>query len=118
MSYWGPGAEESDFAFDAVGVSILLIKRKLLEDTKTVLDEKYPEQAIVAHLTCLRLLGERFPKNLMVHFGRRDFEAAKRSFNEWYELVQRRLPKQVREELREEAEAEFQRFEQFLDKAF
>jgi len=46
MSYWGKNPEDSDFAFGSVGVAILRIKNKMLEDIKVVSEDKYPEHSV------------------------------------------------------------------------
>jgi hypothetical protein len=112
MSYWGSKSEESDFAFDSVGVSILLIKQRMMKDIDAVLEKKHPEQGMIASLVCLRLLGERFPKNMSVHFGKRDFEFVKNAFEQWYAAVKPRLPSKYRDSILAEAENEFTLFEE------
>jgi hypothetical protein len=112
MAYWGSGADESDFAFDAVGAYIYLLKERMLNDIKVVRAKSYPEQSIVASLGCLRLIGERFPKNLGVHFGRADFDSARRAFEGWYEAVKDEIPPKYRAKVYEEAQVEFQLFEE------
>ncbi len=110
MSYWGSGPEESDFAFGSVGVSILHIKEILFKDIEAVRGKSYPEQSIVASLVCLRLIGERFPKNLSVHFRKKDFEKARSAFHAWFQQVGEQIPERFKERLLEEAEAEFRLF--------
>jgi hypothetical protein len=116
MPYWGSNPEDSDFAFGAVGVCILLIKERMLKDIAGVLDESYPEQGMIASLTCLRLLGERFPKNLSVHFRKKDFAFVKSAFGEWYEKIKSRLPPEHRDAILAEANKEFALFEQRIFK--
>lgn len=112
MSYWGDGVEDCDYAFGAVGASISWIKDRLFKDSETVIAKRHPEQGIVASLSCLRLLGERFPKNLSVHFGKRDFERARKAFDLWFELVQDQLPTARGKAIRLAADREFALFEE------
>ena len=85
MSYWGTDIHDNDFAFNAVGVIVLLIKERMLADIKAVKSDNNPEQSIAASLACLRLIGERFPKCLRVSFGKRDFATVRAEFYEWLE---------------------------------
>ncbi len=112
MSYWGSHPEDSDFAFSAAGVAILRIKKKMLEDIEVVKEKSYPEQSIVSSLVCLRLLGERFPKSLSIHFGKKDLEKARVAFETWYQQMESQIPQKYRNGLLEGAEAEFQLFEE------
>jgi hypothetical protein len=111
MSYWGTDIDDNDFAFDAVGAIIFLIKERLLADIKAVKSKNYPEQSIAASLACLRVIGERFPECLRVHFGRRDFEAARSEFYQWWES-DAKIPADLREGIRQSAELEFRLFEE------
>lgn len=112
MSYWASDPDGNDFAFDAIGVNIMFIKDRMLQDMKTVKAKQYPEQSIISSLICLRLIGERFPEALSVHFKKRDFEKSKTAFYEWFNEVESNIPKKYRISLLEEAEAEFQLFEE------
>ena len=112
MPYWGGKAEECDYASGGVGVYILLIKQRMLQDIAGVLDEGFPEQAMIVSLTCLRLLGERFPKALGVHFGKKDYAFVKSAFEEWYAKVSTKIPSKYRTEVLEEARKEFSLFEE------
>lgn len=111
MPYWGSGLADNDYAFDAVGAYIFLIKERMFQDAKQVIEKSYPEQGIVASLKCLRLISGQFPKCVKVHFRRREFEKAKEAFAQWYELVEDQLPHDYREGIRSDADAEFQLFE-------
>ena len=112
MPYWGSKPDECDYAFDTLGSYIVFIKEQMSKDMVNVIDKEYPEQAIIASLKCLRLLGEAFPKCLKVHFRKRQFEKAKTGFTEWYEAVKDKLPKKHREAIFEEANIEFRLFEE------
>jgi hypothetical protein len=112
MSYWNDKIEGSDFAFDAVGVAFLWIKKRLFSDLENVITKEHPEQSVAAYLCCLRLLGGRFRNNLSVHFGKRDLEKAKEGFDRWYELVKDKIPEQYREGVRRSAEHEFELFKE------
>ena len=112
MAYWGSGPDECDFAFDSVGVCISMIKERLMEEISTVLDKAYPEQSMVGLLTCLRLLGEHFPKNLSVSFGKRDFARVKENFYRWRAAIGDRVPAKYRQGVIDEAEKEFALFEE------
>jgi hypothetical protein len=111
MPYWGSKSEDSDFAFDSVGAIIFLIKERMMKDIETVLKKSYPEQGMIASLACLRLLGERFPKNLSVHFRKKDFAFVKSAFEQWYQAVESQMPSKYRDEILAEARNEFALFE-------
>jgi len=111
MSYWGEGADESDFAFGAIGAYIYILKERMLNDIKAVREKAYPEQSIVASLVCLRLIGERFPKSLSVHFSRADFEGARRAFEDWYQAAKSLVPQDYATSIAASAHREFELFE-------
>lgn len=111
MPYWGSGSADNDYAFDAVGAYILLIKERMFQDAEKVIEKSYPEQGIIASLECLRLLAGQFPKCVKVHFRRNEFEKAMEAFGRWYEAVKEQLPRDHREAIRSNADAEFQLFE-------
>ncbi len=114
MAYWGSGVNESDFAFGAVGAYIYLLKERMLNDIRVVREKAHPEQSIVASLVCLRLIGERFPKSLGVHFRRKDFESVRSAFEDWYEAARHELPSGFAARIYEEAHHEFKLFEERL----
>lgn len=111
MSYWGNNPDECDFAFDSIVANVYLIKERLLKDIEVVERKGFPEQSIVANLVCLRVIGEKFPKALSVHFRKKDFEMVKSAFNKWYKTTNN-LP----EGLKERADSEFLLFEQNIFK--
>lgn len=118
MPYWGPRPDENDFAFDAIGAYAYLIKERLFSDMAVAIDKAYPEQAIVASVKCLRLLAQEFPKCVSLHFRRRQLEDAKAGFERWYSLVGEKLPDEISAAIREEADAEFEMYEeQILSRA-
>jgi hypothetical protein len=90
----------------------------MVKGIATVLEKAYPEQAIIASLTCLRLIGEQFPKNLSVYFGKKDFAFAKNAFEEWYEKVKDRLPAEHRDAILANAKKEFTLFEDRILKKY
>jgi hypothetical protein len=112
VSYWGNDVDDCDYAFDAVGVIFFRLKDQMFKDSDTVKAKSYPEQGILASLCCLRLLGERFPKNLSVHFGRKDLARARKAFDDWYALVQDKLPVERLEAIKQSADHEFALFEE------
>lgn len=114
MSYWGDGVDDCDYAFDAVGAIFFRISDRMFKDAETVIAKRYPEQAIVASLCCLRLLGERFPKNLSVHFGKRDLERARKAFDQWHQVVKDQIPPERHEAIGVSANREFALFEDWL----
>lgn len=111
MPYWGSGSIDSDYAFGAIGVYVLMIKERMFEDADNVIAKSFPEQSIVASLGCLRAISLQFPKSLKVHFRRSDLEKAKEKFYQWYDCVERKLPQEYREAIKSNAETEFQLFE-------
>lgn len=112
MSYWGYKAEDSDFAATAVGANIYMIKKRMLQDIANDPDREHSEQSILGHLLCLKLLGERFPKQLKVHFRKSDFLKAKESFYKWYENSSGKIPNEFRQKFFSEAEKEFREIEE------
>jgi hypothetical protein len=112
MPYWGSKPVDSDYAFDAIGTYVLMIKDRMFEDMATVCEKAYPEQGIVASLQCLRVIAEQFPKCVAVLFRKKEFEKSKTAFFVWYAAVQDKLPAAHRESIRAEAEAEFALFEE------
>lgn len=117
MPYWGGKSDESDYASGAVGVYILFIKKRMMEDIQGVLNDSFSEQAMIVSLTCLRLLGQRFPKDLSVHFGKRDYAVVKERFEEWYKKVESKLPRKYKDEVFQEARKEFALWEETILKA-
>jgi hypothetical protein len=112
MPYWGSKPAENDYAFDAVGVYVHLIKERMLKDLAGVINESYPEQGVLASLQCLRLLAEAFPKSVRVHFRKREFEHCRAGFARWYDAVKEKLPVEYREAILSEANTEFALFEE------
>ena len=112
MSYWGSGPADCDYDFDAVGAYIYLIKERMFDDMANVLAKEHPEQGIVASLVCLRLIGERYPKSLSVHFRNNDFARVKAAFYEWYSMAKPNLPPSYRDVILENAEREFALFQE------
>ena len=112
MPYWGSKSDESDFAFNSVGAIIYLIKERMTKDIDTVLGKNYPEQGMIASLVCLRLLGERFPKILSVHFRKKDFAFVEGAFEQWYAAVKSQLPSEYLDGILAEANNEFTLFEE------
>jgi hypothetical protein len=114
VSYWGNDVDDCDYAFDAVGVIFFRIKDQMFKDSETVKTKGYPEQGVLASLCCLRLLGERFPKNLSVHFGKKDLTRARKAFDDWYAIVQDKLPVERSEAINLLADREFALFEEVI----
>jgi hypothetical protein len=75
-------------------------------------DSGFPEQGMIATLTCLRLLGERFPHSVSVLFGKKEFAFVKQKFDEWYEKVSKKIPSKYRDGILKEAQDEFALFEE------
>lgn len=111
MPYWGSKPIDCDYAFDAIGAYVFLIKDRMFKDMTVVRDKSHPEQGIIASLQCIRVIAEQFPKCVRPHFRKREFEQSKAAFSEWYELVKDKLPSEHRDLIRIEAEAEFSLFE-------
>ena len=86
----------------------------MMDDCKNVMNTSHTEQSIVASIVCLRLIGEQFPKSLSVHFRRKDFEKAKKMFNDWYTETYDSLPAERRDAIKTEAQAEFDLFEESI----
>lgn len=116
MSYWGSKPIDNDYAFGGVGAYVCLIKTRMFESAKKVIEESYPEQDIIASLQCLRLLAGTFPKCVRVHFRKKEFQASVEAFTQWYDLTKDKLPPEYREAIQKEADEEFELFRrQVLD---
>lgn len=111
MPYWGSRPIDTDYAFDAVGAYIFIIKERMFQDAGKVIEKSYPEQGIVASVQCLRLLASQFSSCVKVHFGKKELVKAREAFDKWYDSVRERLPLAYREAIRSNAESEFQLFE-------
>lgn len=109
MSYWGSKPIENDCAFTSIGAIISIIKQRMFEDIEVVLeDPPYPEQSILAHLQCLRILAQQFPQSVNVHFGKKSLQKSKAAFDQWYSLVEKKIPAKHREAVLLEAQKEFE----------
>jgi hypothetical protein len=111
VAYWGSKPIDCDFAFDGVGVYVILIKERMFQDAVNVINDRHNEQAIIASLRCLRLIVEEYPKSFGASFLQSDFEKAKSLFYEWYELCGDAIPDKYRVKLLHEAEKEFRVYE-------
>ena len=111
MAYWGSGPIDNDYAFDAVGAYVFLIKERMFQDAGRVIEKPHPEQAIVASIQCLRLLARQFPNCVKVHFRKKELVKAKEAFGKWFDSVEHQLPPEYRETIWSNAELEFQLFE-------
>lgn len=111
MAYWSEKPSGNDYAAGSVGVNILSIKKRMLEGIDKVIEKSHPEQGLIASLQCIRLIASEFPKNVAVHFGKKELQQAKDKFHEWYEKVHTKIPKKYREDVLKSAEVEFERFE-------
>ena len=112
MSYWGAEPDENDRGSGSISMAALWLKKQLEAASTAAVSKGAAEQAILANLVLLRLLGQDYPKELSVHVGRRTFDTAKAAFYEWYEKCSRRIPAKHREGVLQSAEAEFQRWEE------
>ena len=112
MPYWGSNPEDNDFAFDAVGAYVFLIKDQMFRDMENVLEKSYPEQAIIASLKCLRLLADEFPKCVSIHFRKKHLEQCKTAFENWFTAVKENLPTEYADAIQSKAHAEFELFEE------
>lgn len=115
MPYWGNGPIDNDYAFDAIGAYVHLIRERMFKDAETVIDRAHAEQGIVASLQCLRVLDAEFPKCVRVTFRRMDLERAVTLFDAWCEVARSKLPEERLEAVKASAEAEFRRYRDQLD---
>lgn len=111
MSYWSSEPDGCDYAFDAIGAVVFLIKERLEKETAAVKEMNYPEQSMIALLSCLRVIGEEYPKALSVSFRSKDYEKTRDAFYEWFES-DAKIPVGRRDGIRKAAEREFQLFEE------
>lgn len=110
MSYQTSDVNGTDYAKGKIDLVISLIVDRMEEDINRCIEKEFPEQSVLGMLVCLRLIGERFPQNLSLYFGRRNLEEAKTKFYKWYELVHKKIPAKFRQEVKEVAEKEFDLF--------
>lgn len=108
MSYWGPQPADNDFSFTDVSIAVDRIKEILFQGMRVVIEKRYPEQAMVSLLRCIRLIYKEFPK--AVNFSNKEFESVKSGFAEWYGLVSDKIPARYRHAILESAESEFAAF--------
>jgi hypothetical protein len=99
MSYWGAKCDENDYAADAIGSVIYLIKKKIEEELSSDEALNYPEQSIIALLAMLRAIGENYPKHIKVHFRKKDLLKVQDYFGKWYKLNEDKLPKNYKEDI-------------------
>jgi hypothetical protein len=71
---------------------------------------------MVASIVLLRILGERFPVSLSIHFGKQSLAFVVSAFNEWVAKVGTKIPDKHREALIAEAKREFALFEERIFK--
>ena len=102
----------SDFASVKVSVLMSRIKKQMQKDIEIVMEDQFPEQSIIVSLISLRLIGERFPRQLSNEFSANDLEKTKSAFYSWYEMAEKKIPKKHREALLENAEQEFKLFKE------
>ena len=62
MPYWSSEADGSDHPFSHIGVYMLIIKKRMLNEIIACTNELLPEQSLTASLVCLRLIVEQFPE--------------------------------------------------------
>jgi hypothetical protein len=111
MPYWGAKPADSDYAFDALGAYLFLIKERMFKDMATAIEKAYPEQSILASLQFVRLVSAEFPQCVSVHFRRKELQRARAGFSEWYEVAKEKIPAEYRQAILSEADKEFDLFE-------
>jgi len=111
MPYWGTKPADSDYAFDALGAYLFLIKERMFNDMTTAIEKAYPEQSILASLQFVRLVSAEFPECVNVHFRKKELLRAKAGFAEWYEVAKGKIPAEYRHAILSEADKEFDLFE-------
>jgi len=116
MGYWNGSLTGSDFAFDEVSLTIDLIADRMFEKADLVITKEHAEQSILASLSCIRILCEAHPKNRQVSFTKKKYVTAKEKFNQWYTLVEKKIPKKHREDLKKSADEEFALWEERIFK--
>lgn len=110
MSYWGPEADDCDYAMTSIGAYVFLIKERMFLDAKNVIEKQFPEQSIIASVAILRNIGREFPESVKIHFGKKEIKKAQEMFEEWYNLVDNKIPKKYKDELLQVAKKEFTLF--------
>jgi|688.fasta_scaffold1177264_2 hypothetical protein len=111
MPYWGTKPADNDYAFDALGAYLFLIKERMFKDMAIAIEKAYPEQSILASLQFVRLVSAGFPKCVNVHFRKKELQLAKTGFAEWYEVAKGKIPAEYRHAILSEADREFDLFE-------
>jgi hypothetical protein len=115
MSYWGSAPVDSDYAFNTICSYIYLLKERMVSDMEGVLENKHPEQNIVASIELLRVIACEFPKCFAVHFKRKDFQMFRKLFEEWHELAKSKIPKKFQKKFLEEANQQFELFQMLYE---
>ena len=85
MSYWNGELDGSDFAFDAIGTTILQIVKRLEQEADLVLEKQHPEQSMLSLMKILSLLMDEYPKCVSIHFHKRRYLAVKDKYAQWAE---------------------------------
>lgn len=116
MPYWGDTVDGNDYAFDAVGVYVILIRDRMFEDAARVCEKAYPEQSIGASVRCIRGIYEAFPKSVSVVFGKREIARCRELFEKWCEVALDRVPQQRRDAVRKATIHELELLENALSK--
>ena len=111
MSYWGYGPSECDSGFDAIGVYIILIKKRMYADAIISIENKTSEQGILATLELIRSIAKSYKKCVLVTFNRKDLEKARTLFEKWYSESNSFIPPEYRDKIKEAGDQEFIVFE-------
>ena len=85
MSYWNGELDGSDFAFGAIGTTVLQIVKRLEKEADLVLEKQHPEQSMLSLMKILSLLMDEYPKCVSVHFRKRRYLAVKEKYAQWAE---------------------------------
>lgn len=115
MAYWSGGSTDNDYAVTQLGATLLDLKQRMFESTLGAIKDRFPEQALIAHLRALRAVHEQIPKVVPhVAFTVEDLRRAEQLFSEWYSKVEKRIPAKYRAQVRQDAEIEFRAFRVML----
>jgi len=103
---------ENDIAKLDVEAVFCRAKNIMFESMANSIELERTEQSMVGMLGLLRLIliNYRGKAHIAMHFQRSDFRKAKELFYNWFELVQKKIPKKLRVDVLKSAEDEFAEF--------
>jgi hypothetical protein len=118
MSYWNKEIDGCDYASGKISVLFLQIERSIEAQMAANVFNVAAALKTLALLRCLRLLGERFPKELSVRTDERSLDELRRSYMAQLQSLQQTLSIEAFRAIAAAANAEFSLFhERVFDSA-